>query len=345
MCAYNVVIIDPETGECSERKLEIDEEKEIKQMKEILTATKEPIHDPKKTLYIYNQTEIIDDQKKFQDVFNSGDIITVYIGEIPMIKGRISTNEKEWKCLRNITVKSGCKMIMVLKSKWFGRKMAFEQERWDAIDFGKWKNEVEFCWETDKIAEDGQRMYTCRKYIFNEDWVKYVIRETLIDKLIEGDPIPKLMTPIKEGKTKLESHFRNPNVRTFKFENTGDVALCLVSGRKKNFEVSPPIRGGTTITYRIKQNKEGYEFGVIFAKNYYPDPALTPSSDAVDGQNSPSPPASSICAKMYDSNIEGVAQFHIWGTQGHAPTCDAAAVMHGETKKVLESTRDKIYDV
>jgi len=119
-----------------------------------------------------------------------------------------------------------------------------------------------------------------------------------------------------------------------------------VSGRKKNFEVSPPIRGGTTITYRIKQNKEGYEFGVIFAKNYYPDPALTPpSSDTVDGKSSPSPPASSICAKMYDSTLEGVAQFNIWGTPGLTPTCNAVAVMYGETKKVLESTRDKIYDV
>ena len=47
---------------------------------------------------------------------------------------------------------------------------------------------------------------------------------------------------------------------------SGRETLCLVSGRRRNFEVSPPLRAGTSLRIKVKENKKGFEFGLITAE-------------------------------------------------------------------------------
>ena len=43
----------------------------------------------------------------------------------------------------------------------------------------------------------------------------------------------------------------------------GPDPLCVISGRKRNFDVSPPISPGKKLWIQIKENNRGFEFGLI----------------------------------------------------------------------------------
>ena len=47
---------------------------------------------------------------------------------------------------------------------------------------------------------------------------------------------------------------------------SGRETLCLVSGRRRNFEVSPPLMAGTSLRIKVRENKKGFEFGLITAE-------------------------------------------------------------------------------
>ena len=162
-----------------------------------------------------------------------------------------------------------------------------------------------------------------------------------VEDLRTGDRKPKLITPRKEGKVKCERHFLNPKETTFLFENTGKVLeyilnplktiiagpepLRLISGRKINFEVSPPLSAGDKLRIPIKENKRGFEFGLI--------PAET-SSPSVSGKRE-------YNATMFDSQaLANLTVFNVWASSGGFK---ASAVSTDETEKPLENTRTKQY--
>ena len=47
---------------------------------------------------------------------------------------------------------------------------------------------------------------------------------------------------------------------------SGKETLFLVSGRRRNFEVSPALMAGTSLRIKVRENKKGFEFGLITAE-------------------------------------------------------------------------------
>ena len=54
-------------------------------------------------------------EKKIKDVFHSGDIVTIHMGNNPPVKS--SGNGINWKNLRSINNESGGKVNLILKTK------------------------------------------------------------------------------------------------------------------------------------------------------------------------------------------------------------------------------------
>ena len=108
----------------------------------------------------------------------------------------------------------------------------------------------------------------------------------------------------------------------------------MVSGRKTNFLVSPPIHPGAKLIIQIKENKRGYEFGVILAIDYYPQIG-SPAATALAN-----PETKTFTTLMFDCMIVDVERFKIWGSYGDY---NAAAIKFDQTEKVLQNTRIKHY--
>ena len=111
---------------------------------------------------------------------------------------------------------------------------------------------------------------------------------------------------------------------------SGTDPLCVISGRKTNFEVSPPVSAGEKLRIPIKENKNGFEFGLI--------------PDTTSSQGGSSPIATGkkeYNATMFDSQaLANVTMFNVWGTTGGFK---ASAVSTDGTRKPLENTRTKQY--
>ena len=96
----------------------------------------------------------------------------------------------------------------------------------------------------------------------------------------------------------------------------------MVSGRRSNFEISPPISGGAKLRIAIKENKEGFEFGLI------------PAVEAVKRDYS-------YRATMFNSEaITYVKEFKVCVASGEFK---ATAVPTNGTDKPLDNTRTKHY--
>jgi len=324
-CDLLVVFIDVETGDYEECGLTIEEEKSVGEIKEILIAN-DRVPDPERDFYFFNQAEELEEETKIKDVFHSGDVVTVYVGDVPSTKGFNPFGG--WKCMRSINNLSGVKVVMVLKSKVFGKETSFIEEMWDSIDFKKWQNEIEFCWGTGHFV-NGTQQYICRKYIMDDKGdVKYKVMKDSVLRLFEGDEEPKLLVPSKLGKPKYDRHFRNADQRSFHFTNTGTKPLCVLSGRKSKFLTSPAIRPGATMNIQIKENKMGYEFAVI------PEQLLQGGGANVGGE----PRMFSV--EMFDSEAIDAEKFNIWEENGQ---CKVAGIGYDQTVNILMNKRVKEY--
>ena len=131
------------TREKAECKITIEEEEDVSQIRKEIISNQLVLEISRPLFFFDNQIEKIDENKRIKDVVNSGDTVTIYIGDAPPSKGML---EKRDKFLKRITNKSGGKVMIVLKTKLLGEKRSFPEEKWDAVDFSKWRNEVELCW-------------------------------------------------------------------------------------------------------------------------------------------------------------------------------------------------------
>ena len=96
----------------------------------------------------------------------------------------------------------------------------------------------------------------------------------------------------------------------------------MVSGRKENWDLSPPIAAGAKRRITVKKNRMGYEFGLIPADN---------TNSGIQGHP----------AQMFDSKyIADVEAFNVW--KAFNGPFGASAIMNGETFH-LQSNRTKHY--
>ena len=101
---------------------------------------------------------------------------------------------------------------------------------------------------------------------------------------------------------------------------SGRETLCLVSGRRRNFEVSPPLRAGTSLRIKVKENKKGLEFGLVTAE----------AGNLKDYK-----------AVMFDARaVVNVKVFKISGSSGEFRV---SAVSTDGTETELKNTRTKQY--
>ena len=101
---------------------------------------------------------------------------------------------------------------------------------------------------------------------------------------------------------------------------SGRETLCLVSGRRRNFEVSPPLMAGTSLRIKVKENKKGFEFGLITAE----------AGNLKDYK-----------AVMFDARaVVNVKFFNISGSSGEF---GVSAVSTDGTEMELKNTRTKQY--
>ena len=101
---------------------------------------------------------------------------------------------------------------------------------------------------------------------------------------------------------------------------SGRETLCLVSGRRRNFEVSPPLMAGTSLRIKVRENKKGFEFGLLPAK----------AGNLKDYK-----------AVMFDARaVVNVKFFNIAGSSGEFKVL---AVSTDETETELKNTRTKQY--
>ena len=122
----------------------IDNESDIQQIKDALVKNNYISQDNFKVFHYFNQIEKVDDRKKIKDVFHSGDMITIHMGNTPPLIS--SGNGINWNNLRSINNESGGKVNLILKTKICGNEIPFTEDKWDSIDFSKWRNSVEICW-------------------------------------------------------------------------------------------------------------------------------------------------------------------------------------------------------
>ena len=107
----------------------------------------------------------------------------------------------------------------------------------------------------------------------------------------------------------------------------GTTPLCVVSGRKNKFLISPAIRPNATMNIQIKENKKGYEFAII------PEPGQD-FMTTVKGEHK------RFTVEMFDSEIINVDNFKIWVEDGR---CVAAGIKYDQTEKILVNRRVKQY--
>jgi len=178
------------------------------------------------------------------------------------------------------------------------------------------------------------KVYSCKRYKLDKSNAKYIIRRDCLLKIEEGDLDPQVLVHSKIGKDKHAGLFKNARNRSFEFTNIGKVPLCVVSGKKTNFLVSPPIKEGSKALIQIKENKNGYLFGVIPAAHYQPQ----------NKHASGNPPTCTkmFVTNMFDSLIANVKSFNIWSED--ELKCHAAAIKCDHSESVLPVARTKCYN-
>ena len=93
--------------------------------------------------YFYNKAQEVETDDKINEVFKPNETIIIFIGDICTTKGLGSGIN--WKGLKSISNESGVKVVIVMETMW-GTMIPFTEEKWDSIDFRKYKAIVEICW-------------------------------------------------------------------------------------------------------------------------------------------------------------------------------------------------------
>ena len=107
----------------------------------------------------------------------------------------------------------------------------------------------------------------------------------------------------------------------------GPDPLCVISGRKRNFDVSPPISPGKKLWIQIKENKRGFEFGLI--------------SGSTSSQGAGSSDEREYHATMFNFEpLSKVTMFKVFGSTGGF---EASAVCTDGNNVTLENPRSKHY--
>ena len=89
----------------------------------------------------YNQAEEVDHYQATVAMFKSGDVVTVFIGEIAPPEQQ----DKGRQRCRSITNFSGVNVRLGLMTKWLRRKMYFS-DTLHSIDFDNWSRSIEVYW-------------------------------------------------------------------------------------------------------------------------------------------------------------------------------------------------------
>ena len=97
----------------------------------------------------------------------------------------------------------------------------------------------------------------------------------------------------------------------------------MVSGRKRNWDVSPPLAAGANQRITVKKNRMGYEFGLIPDDN---------TDRGIQGH----------LAQMFDSEQHAdVEAFNVWKASNGS--CGASAIHVDGKTYPFESTRTEHY--
>lgn len=237
------------------------------------------------------------------------------------------TEEKDmWKSVKkNITNMSDVEVRVVMTTKWRGQKVSFPVKRLYSIDFSKWSKTIEVYWATEE-KRDNDTAYKGKVYDLErpERICEYQIRADGLYKIEEGLEHQEI-TPKKEGNVKRERDFLNPKEDTFQFENTGPDPLCVISGRKRNFDVSPPISPGKKLRIKIKR---GFEFGLI------------PASTSSKGAGSSNEREYHATMFNFEAYRDTVTMFNVFGSTGGF---EASAICTDGNNVTLENPRSKHY--
>ena len=135
----DVLFKDVEKREVSEREVQMDGDKPVWMIQDAL-CEKEPELEYE-AMFFYNQAEEVDDHQATVKVFKSGDVVTVFMGEIAPPEQQ----DKGRKRCRSIANYSGMDVRLGIVSKWLRRKMYFS-DTLHSIDFDKWSRSIEVYW-------------------------------------------------------------------------------------------------------------------------------------------------------------------------------------------------------
>ena len=132
---------DVEKRDVSEREVQMDGDKPVWMIQNALCEKQPELE--YEVMSFYNQTEEVDDDVQATvKVFKSGDVVTVFMGDMPPPE----LQDKGSQRCRSITNCSGLNVRLVLMTKLFRKKNYFCDDMLHSIDFDKWYRSIEVYW-------------------------------------------------------------------------------------------------------------------------------------------------------------------------------------------------------
>jgi len=259
-------------------------------------------------MFFYNGVENLDNSLPVKEIFKNGDVVTAYYGAIPSLVSQTLAGGNE----KNIKIICERDVNLTLRTRYRGLETHVSNQKIRAIDFKNYDKEIEIYWDTGRKNDVlNQKIFQGNKYQLDKG-------KNIREFRIKNDGLYKVtldgeikVDPIEEGLTKIRGDFLNNN-DNYDFQNTGDIPLYVVSGRKENWDANPPIAPGAKQPMTVKKNSGKYEFGLIPDDN---------TNSMIQGH----------LAQMFDSKLQtDVESFNVWKTF-NGP-CGASAIhVNGET--------------
>jgi len=309
----NVILCNDE--EFDERSIEVSPTDKVEAIRDILHLEKE-----KKVAKFYKQFEEVESNDIIGEVFEEFDTVNVFIEPLEGTRGAR---------YRNITNDSKDEIVLVVPSFKSKKPIVVPNNQIQNIKLGflNWSNKMEL-YRKDKTDFGGHNIYTGKKYDLPKD-------DSILEFFIDDDGLKKLemhakeLTPVNPWDdtpiAKYEREFYEPFGKELpmRFENTGEVPLYVVTGKKHNFDVSPIINGGTGANINIKQSRKGkFEFGVY-------------SEDSKEH-------GTEVRANMFNAReVGGGKKIHVWREINGE--FKASIVLCHNKEQLLKSTRTEHY--
>ena len=130
-----------EKREVTETEVRMDGDKPVWRIQDALCEKQPELE--YEAMFFYNQAEEVEDHRAaVKEVFRSGDVVTVYLGEIPPAEHQ-DKRGRRWRAITNC---SGVDVRLVLTTKQLRKKMYFTDEMLHSIDFDNWSWSFEVFW-------------------------------------------------------------------------------------------------------------------------------------------------------------------------------------------------------